>query len=70
MISINFYILELEQKKKHSTWNTGITFIPFVKEDINQQHKEVGHPTASKRLDTPSRRGQKNAIPRYRPDIS
>ena len=26
------YILELERKKKHPKGNTGITFIPFVKE--------------------------------------
>ena len=27
-----FHILELERKKKHPKGNTGITFIPFVKE--------------------------------------
>ena len=39
-------------------------------EYANQQRKEAGHSTASKRLDTSSRPGQKASIPRHRPDVS
>ena len=39
-------------------------------EYANQQRKEAGHSTASKRLDTSSRPGQKAAISRHRPDVS
>ena len=64
------HILELEQKKnitRETQASPSSNSSKTHHDDANQQHKEAGHPTASNRLDTPSRPGQETEI--SSPDI-
>ena len=68
------HILELERKKKKTQGKHWHHLHPVCdrrhNEYVNQQRKEAVHSTASKRLDTSRRPGQKAAISRHRPDVS